>query len=824
MLEELLAKSNLGIKLVDHTKDVINVSMFLFDDGYVADYYKYKQELRYCLALSAMFHDIGKCTEREQSILREESTTWKDKVRHNMVGERFILDYVSMKSKDELRHIAKLVRFHHIPLPVSFGDNGIERYEDVKISEIDYNTMREFTTTMHGYVKEVFGIDDERAVITFNDFGNGEERMSIVNFYEGLNPLVDDCEKSLGWMVALQILAKADRLVSSLYETADACTLNAITSNDQKVIGAVVRANEKKFTGDKTKDFKDPKYELDLLRFAKQEKIINDVEYYFEKGTKTCLIQEYPGFGKTLCGVILSARYNGKVIWCSPTRALAEQTFNTLVEYTEKYGINDTIGLFYGGRYQRGNKEPKISVCVIDTYLSKEKQNGNMVDFLESSKALLILDEYHEFEGTEALFAAYYRLMYTRMLITGGNTVLISATPLKLGGHELLCQGSLGDDSPNFIREICKPSEKNQDEPDYGNKNGYDAEYPNKEIKFNVIEVESYSDVAKFVTNDSITITSTVRDCQEISKMIPNSLCVHARFTKSDRMDKESELIRLYGKSSTVPESEKNPVVMSPIAGTGIDISTNTMNTFLTKPSDLIQFQGRLGRFGGIKECTLNLLYFKDGCKDGGSSNKKAKNFYKVIEKDRSNKPNETCVRIDKYFIAFIKKLAELEQPIKFKDLCETYEEFMMKERTNLTRVMKYHMERSVSELSKISFSRAKNNENQPDEIILPSYQNFRGKGNQVYATSDALGDDVIEIETDVYGNNGLRDYIDVKKTYKKYKKVLGKYALRCVFGRDGNTPDWDRVWSLAKSQEMPVVLRDDKHTYSSKFGLSLKS
>lgn len=814
MLEDLLAKSNLGIKLVDHMKDVINVSMFLFDDGYIADYYPNRDDMRRCLALSAMFHDIGKCTEKEQMVLRNESAGWDERVGHNLVGEKFLLDYVDYRNRgsyNELCHIAKMVRFHHIPIPMKDVD------ENSIITESDYRTMRMFAVDMRDYLIGAFCIDFDMAFKNYKLDPYTPKLSPITQFYELIDPLSDskdqngETDELLSWMVVLRILAKADRLVSHLYETADADTLRAITNNDRSVIESVVRASENVFGYNPNENLRG-KEGIDMVRYEKQEKIIKDVEFYFNKGIKTCIIEEYPGFGKTLCGLLLSARYNGSVIWCAPTQALAEQTYNSLVKFMEDFGIHYTIGLFFSGKQQKGDDDPKISVCVIDTYLAREKQNGNMVDFLETSKSLLILDEYQEFECSEALFAAFFRLMYTRMLITGGNTVLISATPLTVGRQELLCQGLLGEDAPRFVREICKPASVNpEDYPDYGNENGYVREYPNKHLSFSIHEVESYSDVVQYITNDSITITSTVKDCQEISKL-SDSICVHARFTKADKESKFDELKKLYGKESSVASENKTSVVMSPIGGTGLDISCKTMNVFITKPSDIIQFQGRLGRFFAEEDSAvynLNLLYFKEKSKDGRSSSCKLTNSgFKAITNN---------------FISHLEKLNGRE--IVFKDLCDAYNDFIVNvANKSLTDVYKAHMLCAIKKLSNISFSRSRSNMKDKENVTLSSSQNFRGEGNQVYATSEMFGGQVIELETEAFHENDLASCIDVRGTYKKFKEVLDKYVLKNTFNSSGDViTNIDNVWSFAKRDDTPVVLDASKHSYSYKYGLSLK-
>lgn len=819
MLEDLLAKSNLGIKLVDHTKDVINVSMFLFDDGYVADYYPHRDDMRRCLALSAMFHDIGKCTEKEQNVLRNNAVCLRDKAPHNLVGERFILEYANMKVKDEIRHIAKMVRFHHVPIPSIIDDDGNEVFEKIELGEDDYLAMKTFAEEMGKYVSDTFEIPVN---VDFIEFGNGEERAPITEFYEAINPLTTDCEKSLGWMIILKMLVKADRLVSSLYETADAETLRAITNNDKSVIGAVVRASETEFKGDPQKDLTG--YNLEMDRYEKQEKIVKDIEDFFKNGVKTCIIQEDPGFGKTLCGFLLSVRHSGRVIWCAPTQALAKQTYDTLVDFKTTYHIEDKIGLFFSGQQQDGDENPKISVCVIDTYLSMERKNGNMIDFLETSKALLILDEYHEFECSEALFAAYYRLIYTRMLITGGNTVLISATPLIVGKQELLCCGAISEDcAKNLLREVCKPRGLNSDdEPDYGNENGYSRKRPKKVYNVRLVGIDSYSDIEPYLVNDSITVTSTVKDDQRIGEL-KDTLCLHARYTDSDRAKKFDELQMQYKKDSPIPKEKKIPVVMSPIAGTGIDISCHTMNMFITKPSDIIQYQGRLGRFDkeGSEKTNLNIIYFKDKSKDSASSETKARKIYTINPERRNDKA--ICIRIDKYFID---KLCELDgKEVSFDELCQFYDKFLLEQRKNITSVYNEHMKKAVQKLKEISFSRAHFKEEPTNEITLSSCQNFRGSGNQVYVTSKKLNNELMVLETDIISKDDLRDYVDVKETYKRYKaKGVNKYLLDRMLSKSQSYVRMpELLWSFAKKSDMPIVLDASKHSYSYKYGLSLK-
>lgn len=97
-----------------------------------------------------------------------------------------------------------------------------------------------------------------------------------------------------------------------------------------------------------------------------------------------------PGWGKTTLVLDLYERFDGRIVFVSPLRALAEEF------HKRAFGLKNVFSFGSGGATDEGfktfmTKSKGLLIC------TAEKLNGDLIEYFSLSKTLYIFDEFHLF-------------------------------------------------------------------------------------------------------------------------------------------------------------------------------------------------------------------------------------------------------------------------------------------------------------------------------------------------------------------------------------------------------------------------------------------
>lgn len=113
------------------------------------------------------------------------------------------------------------------------------------------------------------------------------------------------------------------------------------------------------------------------------------------------------------------------------------------------------------------------------------------------------------------------------------------------------------------------------------------------------------NDILQEHKKKTIVICNTVERAQKLYIQLENKkpnvklICIHSRFFKKDRVNKEEEIIEIFGKGS---DPDKEAILISTqVIEVGLDISCDTLHTEISPINSFLQRAGRCARFKGEK-------------------------------------------------------------------------------------------------------------------------------------------------------------------------------------------------------------------------------
>ena len=92
MYGEIYAKSN-GSTLYEHSREVLNLGMRVGNYLIRNSDYKEKKDILSKLAIALILHDIGKCTDSCQNIIKNNKI--EEPTYHNIYSWAFFLNYIN---------------------------------------------------------------------------------------------------------------------------------------------------------------------------------------------------------------------------------------------------------------------------------------------------------------------------------------------------------------------------------------------------------------------------------------------------------------------------------------------------------------------------------------------------------------------------------------------------------------------------------------------------------------------------------------------------------------------------------------------------------
>jgi len=388
-MKKILAKSN-GVTLIEHSSYVAERALYILEEMYLeeSDYYFDADEKKVFIDIvkvSALLHDIGKCTTAFQENLKSKNETRKDVFLHNEIGWAFLEKYLKFDSSYK-HFVTDCVLYHH----------GIKNYPKTlptsesildTISISDKNIMKKYLTTVlsKDYLKEV--------TVDY-----------VLPKYYGENVLRDDINEDIKKMFFRTILVSADRMID--------------TSSQSNIY----REN--------------PLYNLDT--FDKNERLDNQIKISEDK-SKNLIVNAAAGFGKTLTGLLWNIKSSDKkLIWVCPRNTVAESVYYSILSELENINCNLKVELFLTSETKKKNHNDTeefnsdIIITNIDNFLSPNLKNPILSRLYYIAKCDVVFDEYHEFITREAYFSLFTNMLKMRTMFTNSKTMLLSATPINI--------------------------------------------------------------------------------------------------------------------------------------------------------------------------------------------------------------------------------------------------------------------------------------------------------------------------------------------------------------------------------------------------------
>ena len=363
------------------------------------------------------------------------------------------------------------------------------------------------------------------------------------------------------------------------------------------------------------------------------QRVIEDLEV--EAGPNLYIIEESTGGGKTEAALLLvkklmKAGCGDGFYFALPTMATANAMYERITGdaevYTKFYSGNlpvsvvlahgqtllsdrfqDFIGNAGRGCYEEkwiydNNKKALLSSIGVGT-VDQMLMGGlpfrhQSLRLLGCAKNILVIDEVHSYDSYMNKLLANV-LQYHKEL--GGSAVILSATLSKEQKEMFLniyAKSPVSIDSPAYplistvngegvFSEIVVPPS-----PD---------KYSAVSLVFNETDVlERIHDVVKNggcacwirnTVNDSLVAYSRLKSIYGDSVLL-----FHARFAMGDRLDRENEVLRLFGKSSTLKEREGKILVATQVVEQSLDLDFDFLISDLAPIDLLIQRAGRLWR------------------------------------------------------------------------------------------------------------------------------------------------------------------------------------------------------------------------------------
>lgn len=642
-----MLRSNLQFCLSDHTKQVLNTSMVIFneyvnDEFRVFDNGKTKSEYAKDIALISILHDIGKANQSFQKLLSKSTEDKKydnEYLKHNILstvfGYHFISNIQDEYSKTGIHKILSPVLYHHVidRKYEHLFDNPSSNYIDslnFKCDSIDISNMCNFYKEMVQYCKDTHNIDLKKYSLKNTDTETltpilHDIKWEYITMFQSINNQrirqkltknIELLEQRTLVDLYRSILVASDRLVSSNHYDN-----KLIQSNDVDYIKNIYTQLKKSNVSEINADFS--KY--DSKRLSEQIKVVdNIIKNNFKK---IHVIQASAGYGKTLIGLQFYLRNPQKLIWVTSRNNLARETYNSIIKELNTMSINNKIkvGLFLTGEMKATNFTNELNNCDIadidilvtniDNYLGFSNKNSRSHLLFNSYLNNVIFDEFHQFKDTEPLFSGFINWLYLRQLyIKDTQTLLLSATPDNV-------EEIIGDFNIHKIK--CDI---------YGGET---------KIQLHLLKWENekpfpLTELKSMMNNDlsnTFIILPTVKSAQELYKQYNKEKCcnlIHGKFTDEDRQMKMSKLMSSYGKSAT---QNKDLTIMTSICDTGIDISAQNIVEFPWSAQDTIQrVCGRVGRFNEYETIHYYILDLEP------NSNGKIKhNIYNWLYKNKND-------------------------------------------------------------------------------------------------------------------------------------------------------------------------------------------
>lgn len=544
-MKKFLAKSD-GTLLKEHSEMVSKVAVMIYE----VTVKNIDDTLRETIRIGGLLHDIGKCAEHFQKLLKKQDTeeTVKDcgsyKIRHNELGWMFLKNNFNHKQKND---ILDVVYWHHGVSPDNFKTDGFYKGDTV-ITDVDVINMSEFLSDVLG-----------DGFFTGNDLPKPFKRPDYFILLDDFNDAINENR-----ILIRSCVISADRIVSSgICKNLNDDELRDFIKNYNTVTNSI-DINTHIFNSISNERFQQ---QIDITI-----QIINDTN-------NTHIIKAPGGFGKTITGLLWSLQRNKRLIWVCPRNDIAKSVYKNILNELSGFqnGESIRVELYLSGEikeqtHDNDGYESDIIITNIDNFLNPTVDNRYSDRLFTVIESDVIFDEYHELVSDDALFPLFVLMMRIRHQQTNSSTLLLSATPIVIE--------RLWDNSDNVTCVLP-------------NRESHFKSQHNKKYKIEVID----SFEKESLENSSALIMNSITNAQRMKKRFNIPTLYHSNFVNKDRDRILSTIFENYDKNSERFDN-KLGVISTHVLQSSLDISFLNLHESVLSPESTVQRFCRCNRFG----------------------------------------------------------------------------------------------------------------------------------------------------------------------------------------------------------------------------------
>lgn len=776
MNKTLLGKSSEygNISLFNHSKAVLNYGLYILKRTIDIEDIDINNFLYHTIVALA-FHDIGKCDNSIQNILKGKNST--NKFSHNILSWAYL-----MGTNFNGSSILSSVLFHH-PVEI-FSKNNKDEYELSTIwkelkSEKNKSNYELFFNEMNAYLSDTFPEYYKPFQIEYNEY-KGNEILSKVCL-DGMTNSIEESEalfRKAETTIIRSILITSDRMVSEDYENNERYLTNDIYYMKEKFDKETI-LNENVIDINLF-DLKDEKGNLiysDKERLKTQN---DDLEKVINSKKNGIILSASAGYGKTLMGIKWIIKNRTKSYWVVPRNVIATSTYESIKEEITKMNSPMTVGLLLTGEFKHGNENSDIIVTNIDNFLSYGIKNSMSINMTKIMSTNVIFDEFHEFFCGQPLFSAFIDFINIRLCFTKDNTktLMMSATPLSYEG--LLYN--------EYIDKIK-------------------AHPFNGDMKVNMkyIKLNDIAELKGKIKTDSFIICDTVKKAQNTYEVNNNDgLLIHSLFTSKRREEIEKEIKSTHNKYSDV--NLRGNIYGTNIIGVGLDISAHHIYDVVITPEDTIQ----------------------RGCGRGGRFNEKEYNSeidYYICDLDTNMRSKIFSSKLSKAWVNILKEYDG--NTITKNDLYSIYNQFYIDNKEEVKKLYKKKYNESYESLKLLKPYRCKSNKSKKGKQLY-NKDNFRGKSASFYVIAPYTSNPDIMSEPLIFDNSNNAIY----------SNEFGQNRCKIRFNEISSVEDFnpkqrnilksrflnDKTFYFSRALNIDTPFRFFDATYDDKIGLRLNN
>lgn len=766
----MLSKSN-GLSLELHSKSVAKLADNIAKLFLSEEIYKEHGEKIY---ISALIHDIGKCTKTFQNYIKSkinredcEEEINEKKILHHEVSWAIAFCLFEKTGNESLLNA---IYWHHSK-PIYDGESKTNDYISNILNEISDEEIKEI------YQQLIILISDK--IIPFENFlGNiNKNRESAEETPKYYIPVVNSSLNRFN-VIYRSIIMTSDRISSEL-----SIEDNIRVINDDEFCLSLLK-NEKNILQYSFPSF----YNKERLEI--QCKIAKQCQLY-----NTVVVKATAGFGKTLIGLLWSLERKQKLLWVCPRNVVVESVYNSILSEINALGIDKQISVelfLTGSRKKCTNPEIKefqsdIVITNIDNFLAPISKNRVGKWSVEIIKRDVVFDEYHEFLGDNALFGGFMEIMKLRHQMVNCNTILLSATPSIF--HTFW-------DSPSK-KTMVLPND--------------DEHYPAAHSKPYVVSFINENQVVS--KNNSLIMTNSIHNAQLKKKELKTDMLVHSAFIDEDKDEIFQKLMECYKKGSNV--KEKPSVSSSPIIQSSCDISFEILNKVPCSPESDLQTIGRNNRWGEYPKAIINFFTIESEIKSENSA------IESLYNRELS----------DLWYDFLKKEIEEHGFVITLDELYRIYNKFNTVYKSQLQMFIKTKYEQGLISLSKIEPIKIPYFNKGKIKVSVTSENTLRNNGESVfvmYRRFDNRDEFVGPFSVTIPKYSNRHDFFkegkeeDGKSFISKLQRVIttfiqtGRFNYPQRFKKKVNP---ELLFKYAHKESSPYVAFDKE--YSKEFGLA---